>query len=207
MTTSKEEECDEKFLASCWYEASESFGCGITVTVIPVSVWNRFASARSRLWLRPMSASPTKVIFWALYFARILPAFCTAGGLIAAAANLCAARVPAAATLSEATRATTPMSPTTTSTTRCFTIPTFLSAQRRVFPRSPSLYPYEVHASSGGLETYDLCSGWSSDKRLLSRAFRRGSLSARAERVPASPRDGPSGARRPSYAAARRVIR
>src|SRR6266566_5610671 len=202
MTTSNADEWAEKFLASCEYEASEAAGCGTTLTWIPVSVWNRFASARSRLWLPPTALSPTNVIFCPWYFALIFFAFATGGALIAfAAVGRCVARFPAAATLSEATRATTPVSPTKTSTTRCFTIPTFLSAQRRVFPRSPSLYPYEVHASSGGLETYDLCCWWSSDKRLLSRAFRRGSLSARAERVPASPRGGPSGARRPSYAA------
>src|SRR5436305_1595936 len=98
---------------------------------MPVSLWNRATSSRSRLWLEPTALSPMNVIFWPLYFLRSAFAPATAGGLIAAAAE--GVRAPfdddvpaltAAVTTSRAARANAAVSPPTTRTARCFTLPT-----------------------------------------------------------------------------------
>jgi len=48
ITTSKADDFEEKLRASCEYDSSDFSGCGRTLTWIPVSFVNRFASARSR---------------------------------------------------------------------------------------------------------------------------------------------------------------
>ena len=84
IATSIEDDFDENARASCEYAASDAAGCGVTLTLIPVSFVKRFASARSRTWPLP-TESPTNVIFWPPYFFRIAAAFGTFGAATAAA--------------------------------------------------------------------------------------------------------------------------
>src|SRR5439155_23788556 len=104
IATSIDDECVENALASCAYDWSDAAGCGLTVTLIPVSLLNRLASAVSRLLPSP-TESPTKVMLCPLYLAFIAFAFLTCGGLIAAARCACVALLVAAATLRNATSA------------------------------------------------------------------------------------------------------
>src|SRR5437764_505118 len=93
---------------------------------MPVSLWNRATSSRSRLWLEPTALSPMNVIFWPLYFFLSAAAPATFGGFMAAAAVPPPAVLlapPAVATLSETSRASAPATPTRASTPRCFTVP------------------------------------------------------------------------------------
>ena len=53
IATSNEDDFDENARASCEYDASDAAGCGTTLTLMPVSFENRFASARSRTWPPP----------------------------------------------------------------------------------------------------------------------------------------------------------
>ena len=123
IATSIEDDFDENARASCEYAASEAAGCGVTLTLIPVSFVNRFASARSRTCPLP-TESPTNVIFWPPYFFRIAAAFGTFGAATAAACCTCAGRLLlAAATLRDATSAIAPITPARTSNLRCFTLP------------------------------------------------------------------------------------
>src|SRR2546423_4838394 len=123
IATSIEDECVENALASCAYDWSDAAGCGSTVTLIPVSLLNRVASAVSRLFPSP-TESPTKVMLWPPYFALIAFAFLTCGGLIVAAARCtCARPLVAAAVLREAMRARAPTPPAGTSSLLCFTPP------------------------------------------------------------------------------------
>src|SRR5215210_7990957 len=85
IATSIDDDLDPNALASCWYDASDADGCGTSYTLMPVSRLNRATRSRSRLWLDPTAASPTKVIFWPPYFFLIAAAFSTFGGAIAAA--------------------------------------------------------------------------------------------------------------------------
>ena len=48
IATSIEDDFDENARASWEYAASDAAGCGVTLTLIPVSFVKRFASARSR---------------------------------------------------------------------------------------------------------------------------------------------------------------
>src|SRR5919201_2964122 len=124
IITSIDDECDEKFRASCEYAASDADGCGTSLTLMPVSLWNRATSSRSRLWLDPTALSPMNVICWPLYFFLSAAAPATFGGLTAAAAERFAGLLPAppaVATLSETIRANAPASPASTSTPRCLT--------------------------------------------------------------------------------------
>src|SRR5215212_3105180 len=125
MATSIEDDFEPNARASCEYDASEADGCGTRLTLMPVSFLKRATSLRSRLWLAPTAASPTKVIFWPWYFALSAARFGTLGGTIAAdlAGEACVAGrdVPAAATLSDAINVTAPTNPATTSSARCFT--------------------------------------------------------------------------------------
>src|SRR5207237_4995673 len=132
--TSIDDECDEKFRASCEYAASDAAGCGTSFTLMPVSLWNRATSSRSRLWLEPTALSPMNVICWPLYFFFNAAAPATLCGLTAAATERFAGLLlapPAAATLSETIRANAPASPANTSTPRCLTCsPPFRTANR-----------------------------------------------------------------------------
>src|ERR687897_72150 len=74
IITSIDEDLDEKFRASWAYEASEAAGCGMSLTLIPVSLVNRATSCRSRLWLGPTPASPTKANDFSPYFSLFSPA-------------------------------------------------------------------------------------------------------------------------------------
>ena len=78
MATSNDDDFDENTRASCEYDASDAVGCGTTFTLIPVSFVNRFASARSRLWLPP-TESPMNVIDWPPYSFLRAAAFGTFG--------------------------------------------------------------------------------------------------------------------------------
>src|SRR5919201_1807554 len=143
IATSIDDECDEKFLASCEYAASDADGCGTSFTLMPVSLWNRATSSRSRLWLDPTAFSPMNVIFWPLYFLLSAAAPATFGGLTAAAAVLLPAALlapPAVAALSETSRANSPATPTRASTPRCFTI------------SPPSSHPVAARAASAGAQ-------------------------------------------------------
>src|SRR2546421_853703 len=105
IATSIEDECVENALASCAYDWSDAAGCGSTVTLIPVSLLNRLASAVSRLFPSP-TESPTKVMLWPPYFALIAFAFLTCGGLIMSATPFTGLGLPrATAQLTKATRA------------------------------------------------------------------------------------------------------
>src|SRR5215218_5936503 len=92
---------------------------------MPVSRLNRATRSRSRLWLDPTAASPTKVIFWPPYFFLIAAAFATFGGATAVAfcTRVGLRLLLAAAMLREATSAITPTIPARTSSLRCFTLP------------------------------------------------------------------------------------
>ena len=48
IATSIDDDFDENARTSCEYDASDAAGCGTTFTLMPVSLVNRFASARSR---------------------------------------------------------------------------------------------------------------------------------------------------------------
>ena len=123
IATSIEDDFDENARASCEYDWSEAAGCGFTVTLIPVSFVNRFASATSRTCPLP-TESPTNVIFCPPYFFLIAAAFGTFGAATAAAWCVRAGlSLLAAATLSEVTSATAPTTPASTSSLRCFTLP------------------------------------------------------------------------------------
>src|SRR2546430_985527 len=124
IATSIEDECVENALASCEYDWSDAAGCGVTFTLMPVSLLNRLASAVSRLFPSP-TESPMKGMLWPLYFALIALAFLTCGGLIVAAARLaCDGLLLAAATLRKAMSASALTPPARTSSLPCFTPPT-----------------------------------------------------------------------------------
>src|SRR5436189_3732066 len=114
IATSIEDECVENALASCEYDWSDAAGCGVTLTLIPVSLLNRLASAVSRLFPSP-TESPMKVMLCPPYFALIAFAFGTFGGLIAAVLFACVGLLLAAATLRNAMSASTPTIPARTS--------------------------------------------------------------------------------------------
>src|SRR5262245_11319145 len=120
IITSTDDDFDEKSRASCAYESVDAWGWAMTLTLIPVSLVNRAASARSRLCVRPM-LSPMKVIDCPPYFALIAAAFATLGGLTAAAVLWLDVPAVPAATISRA-RASAAASPTTASAARCFTL-------------------------------------------------------------------------------------
>ena len=123
IATSIEDDFDENARASCEYAASDAAGCGVTLTLIPVSFVNRLASATSRTWPLP-TESPTNVIFCPPYFFRIAAAFGTFGAATAAACCTCAGLLLlAAATLRDAISAIAPITPARTSSLRCFTLP------------------------------------------------------------------------------------
>src|SRR5262249_3825162 len=84
-----------------------SFGCGITLTLMPVSFVNRFASARSRT-CPPPTESPMNVIDCPPYLALMALALGTGGAGIVAASDVPDAgrAVPALAALIDATAAT-----------------------------------------------------------------------------------------------------
>src|ERR671931_2868744 len=124
---------------------------------MPVSLWNRATSSRSRLWLDPTALSPMNVICWPLYFFLSAAAPATFGGLTAAATERFVGLLPAppaVATLSETSRANAPASPANTSTLRCLTCsPPFRTPNRcahsvapqRSPPRRQCLPPGECH--------------------------------------------------------------
>src|SRR3954447_16634453 len=114
IATSIEDDFCENALTSCAYDWSQAARCGTTLTLMPVSLENRLASARSGLWPSPPE-SPTKVIFWAPYFFLIAAAFGTFGALTAV--DWCARAgllLLAAATLRETTSAIAPTTPART---------------------------------------------------------------------------------------------
>src|SRR5256885_13419326 len=78
IATSIDADFCENARTSCEYAWSEAAGCGTTLTLTPVSLVNRFASARSRTCPLP-TESPTNVIFWPWYFFLIAAAFGTFG--------------------------------------------------------------------------------------------------------------------------------
>src|SRR5919201_5703001 len=124
IITSIDDECDEKFRASCEYAASDADGCGTSFTLMPVSFENRETSNRSRLWLDPTALSPMNVIFWPLYFFFSAAAPATFGGLTAAAAVLLPAALlapPAVGALRTTSTGNAPATPTKARTPRCFT--------------------------------------------------------------------------------------
>src|SRR4029453_5279321 len=61
IATSIEDDFCENARTSCAYDWSDAAGCGTTVTLMPVSLVNRLASAVSRLFPSP-TESPTNVI-------------------------------------------------------------------------------------------------------------------------------------------------
>src|SRR5438093_8161668 len=142
IATSIEDECAENARASCEYDWSEAAGCGVTFTLMPVSLVNRLASAVSRLFPSP-TESPTNVMLWPPYFFLIAAAFLTRGGLIVAAVRCaCVGLLLAAATLKEAMSASTPTPPARTSSLRCFT-PPLLSRRPRTAVVDQERYSFQ----------------------------------------------------------------
>ena len=107
-------------MTSCEYDWSEAAGCGTTLTLIPVSFENRFASAVSRLLPSP-TESPTNVIFWPPYFFLIAAAFGTFGAAIAVECLAAVGRAFPTVAASEATSATAPINPNMARALRYFT--------------------------------------------------------------------------------------
>ena len=153
IITSKAEDFDEKVRASCAYAALESTGCGTSLTLMPVFLENWATSNWSRVWLLPTGPSPRNVIDCPPYFALMALAFGTGGGLTAVAADGAAGTatgpaLPAVATLNDVIRANAPVSPTTTSTARCFTSPPSSLQTRWLHPSGSASKVTGQHAAT-----------------------------------------------------------
>src|SRR6266516_4001298 len=153
IATSIDDDFAENALTSWEYDASEAAGCGVTFTVIPVSLVNLVASSRSRV-CPPPTESPTNVIVCPPYFALIAFALGTGGAVVAA--RDCAAvpcRVPAEATLSDTTRASAAANAVKTTSARCFMgLTSFLFWPHVVVISAPSSQMINWNAGARDLE-------------------------------------------------------